>query len=288
MPSDLEYKLQPLREKIQVPETEESWDKIAKAIIGLTNVMNDEGTEYPTELTQLLRSLYRPLTCAAISERTRLSSAALELFKASAETLGKSFSTIIPLYLPTLLTLCTRPNKVVITRAKACIISVIESTQSPSILSFLADAIKGKSVTLRLAASECALACLNTFNPPDLEREKRAKEIESIIKSTAVDANADVRKLGRKIFDAYQILLPNRVDNFISPMTPTIKKYLDIRAKPPSAPPSRPASSMSTHSVNSLHAITRPKSTVPHSSSSNQLTKSSSSRHGDTHTRLIQ
>lgn len=212
MPSDLEYRLQPLREKIQVPETEESWDKIAKAIASLTVLIQEEVSEYPTELTKLLRSLYRPLTNAAISERTRLSAVALELFKTSADSLGRSFTTIIPLYLPTLLTLCNRPNKVVITRAKACIISIIESTQAPSILSFLATAVSDKAVSLRLAASECALACLNTFNPPDLEKETRAKEIEMIIKSTATDASADVRKIGRKIFDAYKILLPNRVD----------------------------------------------------------------------------
>lgn len=212
MPSELDYRLQPLQEKILLPDTEETWDKIAKAIAGLTAVMQDEGAEHPKELTKLLRSLYRPLTGAALSERTRFSSVALELFKASAETLGSSFTTLIPLYLPTLLTLCTRPNKVVISRAKACIISIIESTQSPSILSFLTEAAKDKSISLRIVASECALACLNSFNPPDLEKEARAKEIEAIVKSTATDASADVRKIGRKIFDAYKILLPARVD----------------------------------------------------------------------------
>ena len=39
---------------------------------------------------------------------------------------------------------------------------------------------------------------------------------------------------------------------------------------------------MSTHSASSLHAITRPRSTVPSSSSTNPLTQSTSSRHGDT------
>ena len=212
MPSDLEYRLQPIREKIQVPETEESWDKISKAIASLSTLVQEEGSEYPTELAKFLRSFYRPLTSAAMSERTRLSAVAFELFKVSAESLGKSFTALIPLFLPTLLTLCTRPNQVVITRAKACIISIIESTYAPSILSFLADAIKDKAVSLRLAASECILVCLNTFNPPDLEKEARAKVIEGIIKSTATDASADVRKFGRKIFDAYKILLPTRVN----------------------------------------------------------------------------
>ncbi|CAL1714115.1 unnamed protein product [Somion occarium] len=284
MSTQLEYKLQPLRDKISLPESEETWDAIAKAISKLTTLMQDEGADYPTELVQTLRSLSRPLSGAALSERTRLSGTALELFKSSAEILGKDFTGLIPLFLPTLLTLCTRPNKVVMSRAKACILGIIESTQAPTILSYLAESAKDKSATLRLAAAECALACLNGFNPPDLEKETRAREVEALIKCTATDASADVRKVSRKIFDAYKILLPNRVDGFTSPLTPTIRKYLDIRSRAPSAssnPPSRPASSQSTHSVNSLHAITRPRSTVPSSSSSTHLSKSSSSRNGD-------
>ena len=59
------------------------------------------------------------------------------------------------------------------------------------------------------------LLCLKSFNPPDLEKESRAKEIEATIRATAVDANADVRKVARKIFDAYKILLPRRVQRCV-------------------------------------------------------------------------
>ena len=70
-------------------------------------------------------------------------------------------------------------------------------------------------MSLRLAAAEVMLLCLKSFNPPDLEKESRAKEIEATIRATAVDANADVRKVARKIFDAYKILLPRRVQRYV-------------------------------------------------------------------------
>ncbi|KAI0665972.1 clasp N-terminal domain-containing protein, partial [Trametes maxima] len=162
-----------------------------------------------------LRSSARPINSALNSERTRLSGTATEFISTAVNALGRAFEPLVPHYLPALLTLCTRANKVFINRAKECIHAVIEHTQSPSILHHLAVSVTDKSVTLRLAAAEAVVLCLNSFNPPDLEKEQRAKEIEAIIKSTAVDANADVRKVGRKIFDAYKILLPGRVPRWV-------------------------------------------------------------------------
>ncbi|KAI0079410.1 hypothetical protein K474DRAFT_1770317 [Panus rudis PR-1116 ss-1] len=282
-PSSLDYELQSLRDQISVPETEDSWEKIQKSINKLTTLIQNQGADYPSEFAQFLRSISRPLNSATTTERTRLSAAAIELFKASAEALGQTFSGLLPLFLPTLLSLCSRPNKVFITRAKGCIMHIIEYTQAPVILSYLVDLAKDKSNSLRLSVAECALACLNTFNPPDLEKEARAREVETLIRTTATDATAEVRKVSRKLFEAYKILLPHRVDGFTGPLTPTVRKYLDIKHKAPSAnnsnPPSRPTSSLSTHSTSSLNYITRPKSTVPPAPSGAQpLTRSATAR----------
>ena len=51
----------------------------------------------------------------------------------------------------------------------------------------------------------------HTHHAPPAINVWRAKEIEAVIRVTAVDANADIRKTARKIFDAYKILLPGRV-----------------------------------------------------------------------------
>ena len=79
------------------------------------------------------------------------------------------------------------------------------------IIHYAAESVKDKSVSLRLAAAETLMLCMKSFNPPDLEKESRAREIEAVIRSTAVDASADVRKVSKKIFEAYKILLPNRL-----------------------------------------------------------------------------
>lgn len=115
-----------------------------------------------------------------------------------------------------LLALCGRTKKVVLNRARTCIITIIESTQLASVLVYFLQNINDKSVSLRLIVAEGTLACLNSCNPPDLERESRARDIESIIRNTARDANADVRKLSRKIFECYKILLPGRVDRLVN------------------------------------------------------------------------
>ena len=126
-------------------------------------------------------------------------------------SLTSEFEPLIPHYFPALLTLCTRANKVFVNRAKACIAELVQNTQAPSIIQYCSISVTDKSVSLRLAAADAMMLCLKCFNPPDLEKEQRAKEIEATIRSTAVDASADVRKVGKKLFEAYKILLPGRL-----------------------------------------------------------------------------
>ncbi|EED77467.1 predicted protein [Postia placenta Mad-698-R] len=174
--ADYEYQMTSLRDPILIPETEETWDRIANAMIRMTALVRGNAADYPLETVANVRPVSRPLNSAASSERTRLSGVAIEL-----------------------------------------------------------------------------LTCLNGFNPPDLEREPRAREIEGTIRLTATDASADVRKIAKKIFEAYKQLLPRRVESFTQPLTPTVKKYLNIKASAaPSSnsnPPSRPPSSQSLNLV---------------------------------------
>ncbi|KAI0045947.1 hypothetical protein FA95DRAFT_1494754 [Auriscalpium vulgare] len=213
--SELQHELASIRPSLSLTETEETWDKIANGFLRLSALCKGGACDYPTALTPALRSLARPLTSAVSSERTRLSAAALDVITTSATGLGTSFEPLMPLLLPTLLSLCSRPNKVVIARTKAAIQVIVEQTQLPSILPHLTQALGDKSATLRMIAIESVLACLNCLNPPDLEKEVRAKEIEGAIRSTVTDASGDVRKVSRQVFDAYKILLPDRIDRYV-------------------------------------------------------------------------
>ena len=159
-----------------------------------------------------IRSVSRPLNSALNSERSRLSGPAVELLTALATGLGSSFDPLVPQFVPTLLALCGRTNKVFTSRARACTFTIVQHTRLPSLLPYLAELANHKSVFLRLTAGEGILACLNCFNPPDLEKETRARAVEDFIKLTARDASADVRKASKEVFKAYRTLMPARVD----------------------------------------------------------------------------
>lgn len=158
-----------------------------------------------------IRSISRPLNNTLNSERSRLSGAAIEFLTALTTGLGSSFEPLVSQFVPTLLALCGRTNKVFTGRARACILAIIQHTRLPSLLPYLAGMANHKSVFLRLTAAEGILACLNCFNPPDLEKETRARVVEDFIKLAARDASADVRKASKEIFKAYKALMPARV-----------------------------------------------------------------------------
>ncbi|KAH9055057.1 clasp N terminal-domain-containing protein [Lactarius vividus] len=290
--SALSGELELSRESLSLVETEETWDTIANALLRITALLNGGASEYPSTLTSFIRSVYRPITSAATSERSRLSAAAIECISTLATELGPSFDPLVPLLVPTLLSICSRPNKVFISRAKAALHTIIDQTQLISLLPYFVDPLRDKSVTLRLIAIESVLACVRSFNPPDLEKDARAKDIENAIKLTATDASADVRKVSRSVFEAYKILLPGRVESFEAPLTPTMRKYLNIAAaaaansRPPSsqstrtAPAPRPASSMSTAPPKRVEPHPRPATSLSHhrSASSSTLAPSAASR----------
>jgi len=145
------------------------------------------------------------------SERTRLCLIPLELLGTVSTAMGGEFEQLLPMFMPPLLALCGRTSKIVINRARASIFTIVENTQLASLLSYFLQNVKDKSASLKLVVADGTLACLNSCNPPDIEKDARAVEVEAIIRATAHDANADVRKVGRKIFESYKILLPSRV-----------------------------------------------------------------------------
>jgi len=197
---------------LSLAETDETWDAIGNALLRVIALSKGGACEFPTTLNSSIRSMHRPITSAAASERSRLSATAVECIATLATGLGPSFDPLVPLFIPTLLSLCSRPNKVFISRAKATIQTIIDQTQLISLLPYFVGALRDKSVTLRLIAVESIFSCVLSFNPPDLEKDARARDVENAIRLTATDASADVRKVSRHVFDAYKILLPARVE----------------------------------------------------------------------------
>lgn len=212
----VKHELDSINVLLSLTETEESWESIARGISNLHTLCKNGACDPPVEIVATMRMISRAIINAMNSERTRLSGAAIDLLGALASEIGTEFEPLLPIFFPTLLMLCTRTNKVSVTRARACIFTIIDSTQLPSVLPYLLQSAKDKSSSLRLTVVECVLACMNCFNPPDLEKDARAREIEAVIRATARDASADVRKVSRKVFEAYKVLLPSRVDKYVN------------------------------------------------------------------------
>ncbi|KAI0085118.1 clasp N terminal-domain-containing protein [Irpex rosettiformis] len=246
----LEIELQGVKDTLSLKESEDTWGAIANALVTLKQAIQHNSTELPDKLVVTLRAHAQAINNAATSERSRLSGHALDLLSTSVIELGNTFDPLLSLFIPTLLTLSSRPNKVFVSRARDCLNTIVSCTQSSVVLPLLVHHIHDKSTSVRLTVAETALTYLNCANPPDVQREARAKDVELLIKAAAVDANADVRKYGRDLFDAYKVLLPERVHSFTAPLTPTIRKYLNIRGASGSStqPISRPASSLHLNS----------------------------------------
>ena len=93
--------------------------------------------------------------------------------------------------------------------------ALVQNTRAPMVVHYCAISVTDKSVSLRLAAADTMMLCLKHVDPHHLEKEQRAKEIEATIRSAAVDASADVRKVGKKLFEAYKTLLPGRLSRYV-------------------------------------------------------------------------
>jgi hypothetical protein len=145
-----------------------------------------------------------------------LSGHAITLLEQTAIQLGTEFDSICSLYVPVLLSLCARTVKLYVSRARACLLTIVDETHPPTMISHLRHSMDTKSTSLRLAVAEITLACLNSMNPADLSKEARAKDIESVIRMAIKDANSDVRKTGRKAYEAYAIVLASRVSESVS------------------------------------------------------------------------
>ncbi|KAJ7713959.1 clasp N terminal-domain-containing protein [Mycena maculata] len=263
-----------IRPDLFLPETEETWDRIARGLAALTTACDDMNMNMytPPDLVVVIRSISRPLISAMNSERGRLSGVAIDLVAVVASSLGVAFDPLLSPFFPVLLAMSSRTSKVTVARARTCILTIIEATHLPSILSYLMQSVADKSVSLRQTIVESTLACMNCFNPPDLEKDPRAKDIEAIIRATARDANAEVRKVSKKVFEAYKLLLPSRLESFTTPLTPTTRKYLDIQSKVnDKLKPSHP------------HPSAHPKAVLL--SSSTSAVRGPSSRRPPTHTR---
>lgn len=223
--SDVQTHFDELYDDLCTPETEHTWQKIECAISHIHAITRGGATKH-VEFITLLKNAADPINNALLSERTKLSGTAGDLLNSIAPRMAQRFEPLVPVFVPTLLLICARTNKVAVKRAERSLHFIVRHCKPPSVVSYLKDAISDKSQGLRAVTAGTLVLVLENTDKDRLAR--RVIDIEACIKSGATDSNPEVRQTTKRIFELYVSIWPERVEHFTKPMTPTIRRYLSL------------------------------------------------------------
>lgn len=128
-----------------------------------------------------------------------------------APRLAQHFAPLVHLYLPPLIRLLARPNKVFIKRAEKCLATIIQHCHLPTILIHLRSGLDDRSDLCRRASS---VGIESTMMHWEHHRwaEKDLEVLELCIRKMATDRDGDVRKIARRVWALFGELWPERVD----------------------------------------------------------------------------
>ncbi|PRQ77736.1 CLASP N terminal-domain containing protein [Rhodotorula toruloides] len=243
-PADLRDEVDALLAVLQLNETEDTWEKINKALKRFQAVVRGGACRFTDEFVAAMRDprMAKGVCRSLTTERGALSGTALEMV-ASCTRLGPSFAPLLAVYLPSVLRLFARPNKVYVTRAASTAASIIRNTRLGEVLRFIVLEWRnegGKSASFREQAA-AAVAVMLGCDTGSLAVEKdslerRIEDLEWVIKTGAVGREVTVRADMKKCWEVYRREWPDRVASFTAPMTPTIRKYLKVDQMHTSAP----------------------------------------------------
>ncbi|SPO25155.1 uncharacterized protein UTRI_02740_B [Ustilago trichophora] len=207
------------------PETEHTWQKIQRALLHIHAITRGGATKF-TEFVSLLKQNATPINNSLLSERTKLSGTAGDLLNSIAPRLAERFEGLVAVFVPTLLLICARTNKVAVKRAEKSLHFVVKHCRPPAVVAYLKEAIRDKGQGLRAVAAGTLVLVLEHTEKDRLAR--RVGDIEACIKSGATDSNPEVRQTTKRLFELYVAIWPERVEGFTKPMTPTIRRYLSL------------------------------------------------------------
>ncbi|BGP33245.1 hypothetical protein JCM10296v2_005039 [Rhodotorula toruloides] len=278
-PADLRHEVDALLAVLQLNETEDTWEKINKALKRFQAVVRGGACRFTDEFVAAMRDprMAKGVCRSLTTERGALSGTALEMV-ASCTRLGPSFAPLLAVYLPSVLRLFARPNKVYVTRAASTAASIIRNTRLGEVLRFIVLEWRnegGKSASFReqaAAAVAVVLGCdTGSLAVEKDSLERRIEDLEWVIKTGAVGREVTVRADMKKCWEVYRREWPDRVASFTAPMTPTIRKYLKVdqmhtsapstssaHPAPPARKPNPPPPSATAHAPPPAPPVSRP------------------------------
>ncbi|GMK58439.1 hypothetical protein CspeluHIS016_0504710 [Cutaneotrichosporon spelunceum] len=211
-PQILQAELDALATVLEPPEREDTWEKMEKGIIRFTGVTRGGGYKHADLFVRGVgnKGVGLRIVDCMMSDRGRLSGVSTDLLQTMAPRLASHFGPLVHLYLPPLVRLLARPNKVFFKRSES-------------------HGLDDRSDQCKRAAAvgiESAMAQWDPRRWPDKDLDL----LELCVRKMATDRDGEVRKTARRVWGLFSELWPERVEDFMTPLTPTIRRYLDIPA----------------------------------------------------------
>ncbi|GAK64125.1 uncharacterized protein PAN0_004c2334 [Moesziomyces antarcticus] len=222
---ELEAHFAELQADLHLAETEHTWYKIEQSLLYIQAITRGGATKL-ADFVALIKEAAGPINGALLSERTKLSGTAADLLNSIAPRLGERFEPLVGVFVPTLLQICARTNKVAVKRAEKSLHFIVKHCRPVGVVPLLREAVRDKGQGLRAVAAGTLVAVLECTDRDRLAR--RVADVEAAIRSGATDSNAEVRQISKRLFEQYVAVWPERVEAFTKPMTPTIRRYLAL------------------------------------------------------------
>ncbi|TXT10770.1 hypothetical protein VHUM_02275 [Vanrija humicola] len=245
-PHSLQLELDSLAAILEPQEREDTWEKFEKAIIRFAAVTRGGGYKHLDAYVRGVgnKGVGLRLVDCMLSDRGRLSGVTTDLLQTFAPRLAGHFAPLVHLYLPPLIRLLARPNKVYLKRAEKCLLTIISHCPLPTILIHLRGGLDDKSDMCRRASGVAIERSVELWDRTRWH-DKDLEILELCMRKMATDRGAEVRKTAKRVWALFADDFPERVEEFTTPLTPTIRRYLDIppadgTGKPRSRPPPRP------------------------------------------------
>ncbi|CAG8695216.1 16208_t:CDS:2, partial [Racocetra fulgida] len=157
----------------------------------------------------------------------RLASLTTELVEEIGRVLGPKFDTLAESFVPAILKLCTRANKIFINRAQKCMMTIIRGCHIPNLIPKFKEALQGQSKILRTCASEFVLVSIEVNEVGNLNNY--IADLEWIIREGAIDSAPAVRATSKKILEIYKVKFDLRLEEFVNTLSSNAKKNLGIQ-----------------------------------------------------------
>ncbi|WRT68225.1 uncharacterized protein IL334_005201 [Kwoniella shivajii] len=238
-PHHLKEELETLTWALEPEEKEDTWEKFERAIIRFSAVTRGGGYKHTDLYIEGVgrKGVGPKLAKCMLSDRGRLSGVSTDLLQTFAPRLSTNFKPLVNLYLEPLIDLLGRPNKVFLKRAEKCLLTIITHCQINTILPELRRGLNDNAATCRRGSGIAVERTVKEW-PGELWTERYLAILEESVKKMAIDKDPEVRQTGKRVWALFNDMWPERVDNFSAPLTPTIRRYLDISAN--GADPSKP------------------------------------------------